>query len=459
MPTPPPFDAVAFRRHLHSHPEVGADTPRTAAAVAGVLEAAGLEVARGVGGHGVVASLGAGPPEDAVLLRADMDALPIAEETGLPHASTVPGRHHGCGHDGHATMLVAAGLALAADPPPRRVHLMFQPDEETGAGAAAMLADGLLERFPVAAAFGLHNAPHLPLGHVGIAPGPFFAFEENFEIVLRGRGGHAAMPERLADPLVAGAALVGALQTIVSRAVPPARYAVVSVTGFETDGARNVVPSTVRLTGDFRGYDDGTAALVEARMRALAEGIAAAHGVAAGIAVSRSFEPLRNDPAMTGALVRAAEAAGLVVDAAHPRIGGSEDFAAVLARVPGAMAMIGQDPGDAPRHALPLHNPGYDFADALLPLGAALWQALARVPLPRDPAILSPRDARGQAGRDDRAPRVPHGPVRMADREGPPTPAAIAGRLGTPAPDMRRSTGGLRDRAQAPGWNERSDAC
>lgn len=372
----PTFDAAAFRRDLHANPELGAETPRTARAVAEVLEAAGLDVTRGVGGHGVVASLGDGPADTAVLLRADMDALPIAEATGVPHTSRVPGRHHGCGHDGHTAMLVAAGLALATDPPDRRVHLMFQPDEETGAGAPTMIADGLLERFPAARAYGLHNAPDLPLGHLGTAPGPFFAFEENVTIRLRGRGGHAARPHLLADPLVAGAALVGDLQTIISRAVPPDRYAVFSLTGFDTDGARNVVPSEVVLTGDFRGYDDKTADLVARRIREITASRATMHDLTADVDISRSFEPLINDATATKSMAKAGQATGLAVNAAMCQLGVSEDFAWVLARVPGAMAMLGQ--AGTGRHALPLHNPGYEFNDSTIGHGVDIWCALAR---------------------------------------------------------------------------------
>ncbi|MEL6979184.1 MAG: amidohydrolase [Pseudomonadota bacterium] len=370
------FDAVAFRKDLHAHPELGAETPRTAAKVAEALEAAGLAVTRGVGGHGVVASLGAGPAETALLLRADMDALPIQETTGLAHASTVPGRCHACGHDGHTAMLVAAGARLAADPPERRVHLMFQPDEESGQGAAAMIADGLLTRFPAAAAFALHGMPGLEHGHLATAPGAFCAFEENFEITLRGRGGHASMPERLADPLVAGAELVGALQSIVSRVSDPRDHAVVSVTNFETDGARNVVPSTVRVTGDCRGFEDRVAERIGAAMRRIAGGVAAAHGIAAEVALSRSFAPLSNDAGAVAAAMRAASVAGSPASDDAPRCGFSEDFAAVLAHVPGALLLLGQ--GDEGRHGRPLHDPGYEFDDALIAKGTAFWEALAR---------------------------------------------------------------------------------
>ena len=240
-----------------------------------------------------------------------------------------------------------------------------------------MIADGLLDRFPAARAFGLHNAPDLPLGSLGTAPGPFFAAEDNVEIVVTGRGGHAARPHLLADPLVGAAAMVGALQTVVSRAVPPDRYAVFSLTGFETDGARNVVPSRVRLTGDFRTYDDDTAILIARRIREIADHGAAMHGLTAKMSVSRSFEPLVNDTGAASTMAAAGGMAGLTVDDALPRLGVSEDFAWILARVPGAMAMLGQA-GEG-RHALPLHNPGYEFNDAAIPHGVALWRRLARM--------------------------------------------------------------------------------
>lgn len=373
------FDAVAFRRDLHRHPELAGDVPRTAAKVADLLEGAGFAVTRNIGGHGLVASIGRGPEETALLFRADMDALPINEQNSFDHASTLPGRHHGCGHDGHTTMLVCAALKLAAHPPERRIHLMFQPDEENGTGARAMLEDGLLERFPVSQAFALHVMPGLAHGTIATAPGPFCAFEENFVITLRGRGGHASMPDRLADPLVAGAALVSALQTIVSRHCDPSSHAVFSVTDFETDGARNVVPSTVRISGDFRGYTDTVATRIRAALDQITRGVAAAHAVEPEIEVSRSFSPLTNTPASVAMACSAAKDAGFQIQDNHPSCGFSEDFAAILARVPGAFLLIGQ--GDSGRYGLPLHDPSFDFDDALLPLGAQFWDNLARIQL------------------------------------------------------------------------------
>ncbi|MEC9434046.1 MAG: amidohydrolase [Pseudomonadota bacterium] len=369
-------ELTAFRRDLHRHPEPGADTARTAARIAERLEAAGLVVTRGVGGHGVVATLSRGAGR-AVGFRADMDALPIAEATGLPHASTRPGAFHGCGHDGHSTMLLGAALALSADPGfAGTAHFIFQPDEENGLGALAMIADGLFDRFPMEAVYGLHNMPGLPAGTLAIQSGPAMAFEDNFEIRVTGAGGHASAPHRAVDAIVAGAAVVGALQTVVARGVDPDDFAVVSVTGFETDGARNVLASNVRITGDCRGYSVETRDLLRARMRMAAEGAAAAVGARAEMTAAQSFAPLVNRPGDAALCLEAAEAAGLAVRPDHGRIGGAEDFAAMLAHRPGAMAFLGN--GTEGPHGASLHNPGYDFNDAAIPAGVAWWAALAR---------------------------------------------------------------------------------
>ena len=362
-------DLVRFRRALHRHPEVGAETPRTAALLAERLEAAGWAVTRGVGGHGIVASLGSGP---GPLLRADMDALPIHEATGLPYASTVPGAFHGCGHDGHVAMLLGAAEALAADPPPHAVHLMGQPAEEPGTGAAAMIADGLFERVAVTRAWGLHIWPGAPVGALSTRAGPFMAHEDDFAIVVTGIGGHSSQPHRQADALVAGAAIVGALQTVVARTSDPAAFAVLSVTGFETDGAPNVVPSRVEITGDARGFDDATRDTVRAAVARVAEGVAAAQGCSAAVSWRQSFVPLVNDPEAV-----ALAASVLDLDARADRIGGAEDFAHVLRRAPGAFLLLGN--GTEGPGALPLHNPGFGFDDAAIPHGVAALVALARL--------------------------------------------------------------------------------
>ncbi|SDC42043.1 amidohydrolase [Ruegeria marina] len=367
------FDPVAFRRDLHAHPETGFEVTRTAGRIADVLERAGLEVARDVGGAGVVATLHRGG--QAIGLRADMDALPIVEANTFSHRSRDDGRFHGCGHDGHSTMLLAAALKLASDTRlDRTVHFLFQPDEENGNGAAAMIADGLFERFPMSEIYGLHNMPGLELGRFGIQEGPFCAFEDNFEIHLTGRGGHSSMPESGVDAIVAGAGLVMQLQTIVSRAVPAGEHAVVSVTGFETDGARNVLAGRVQITGDCRGFSELVSTRMETRMREIVQGVAAAQGAEASLSYSTSFRPLVNDPQCTR---RAADAAalGAQVNRAYGRVGFSEDFAEFLLHRPGAFILMGN--GTEGAQAMPLHNPGYDFNDAAMPHGVAFWCNLA----------------------------------------------------------------------------------
>jgi len=369
-------DLAAFRHDLHRHPETGLTLPRTAARVAEVLEQAGLEVTRDVGGSGLVATLRRGPDDTAIGLRADMDALPITEANAVAHRSTIVGVFHGCGHDGHTTMLLGAALTLARDDTlARTVQFIFQADEENGTGAKAMIADGLFDRFPMASIYGLHNFPGTAVGQFLTGAGPFCAFEDNFEIAITGKGGHASMPEAGVDPIVVGAAIVTQLQTIVSRAVSARDHAVVSVTEFTTDGARNILPSHVTLLGDCRGYAPETSALIQRRMREIAEGVAAAHGARVDVTYSTSFRPLINDPACVAVAAEAAAEVGLV-DTTQGRYGFSEDFAEFLHHRPGAFVLAGN--GVEGAYAMPLHNPGYDFNDALIPVGVAFWTALAR---------------------------------------------------------------------------------
>lgn len=372
----------SLRRALHRAPETGFELAQTARALAERLEAAGLEVTTGVAGSGLVATLRRGHGDRAIGLRADMDALPIREGNEFAHRSTVDGRFHGCGHDGHSTMLLGAARHLAAEGGfDGTVHCVFQPDEENGRGAQAMIDDGLFERFPMDAIFALHNLPGLPLGHFATRPGAFTAFEEIFEITVEGRGGHAAAPERAVDPLVAGSEIVVALQTIVARALAPGDYGVVSATELVSDGARNILPSTVTIRGDTRGYDDAVSATIERRMRALVEGIAAAHGARATLRYEREFEPTINaDDETTHAATAARTIDGARVDDAHARMGFSEDFARFLRYRPGCFMLLGN--GTDGSHGAGLHNPHYDFNDAALPWGVAYWTALVRERLP-----------------------------------------------------------------------------
>lgn len=370
---------VALRRHLHRHPECAFDVELTATLVAERLAAAGLEVTTGVGGPGVVGTLRGGRDGEATLgLRADLDALPITEQTGLAHASEVPGRFHGCGHDGHTAMLVGAARVLARrrDELAGVVHFVFQPDEENGRGARAMIDDGLFERFPMEAVFGLHNLPGMPVGAFATRVGALAAFEEGFAIEVRGRGGHASAPHVTIDPLPAGAAIVTALQSIVSRSVAPIDHAVVSVTEFVTDGARNVLPSTVTLRGDVRGYDDAVSATVRRRMEEVAAGVAAAHGATATVTYARDFEPTVNTAEGVAAASRAVEAVdGARIDATCSPVGFSEDFGQYLQHRPGCLVLMGN--GTTGRHGHTLHSPTYEFNDAALPFGVAWWVQLA----------------------------------------------------------------------------------
>jgi len=375
MNAPAP-DLIALRRDLHRHPETGFDLARTAEVIAATLEAAGLEVTRGIGGCGVVASLRRGEDQTAIAFRADMDALPITEETNLPYASRVAGKFHGCGHDGHSAMLLGAALELARDPDLRRtVHFIFQPDEENGRGAQAMIDDGLFERFDIAEIYGLHNMPGMPLGQFATQAGPFCAFEDNFEIRVRGQGGHSSMPQAGVDPLVLAASITLQLQSIVSRSLPPADHAGVSVTEVLTDGARNIIPSHVTLRGDCRGFEARVSDLIRRRMAEIATGMATAQGAQVEVEYATSFQPLVNE---AGATAKAARVAGAVgtVDDAYGRVGFSEDFAAFLAHRPGAFVLMGN--GVEGAHAMPLHNPGYDFNDAAIAHGVRFWVALAK---------------------------------------------------------------------------------
>jgi len=370
----------AWRHSLHRKPELGFQEQGTAAFVSAQLEALGLTVHGGIGGTGLVASLRCGDGPGVIGLRADMDALAMTE-TGTPaHASEHPGCMHGCGHDGHMAMVLGAAALLTE----RRdfngtVRFIFQPAEEHGRGAKAMMADGLFERFPVDAIFGLHNMPGLPLGHFAGRAGGIMAAEDNFEIRITGRGGHAARPHMGVDPLVVAAQIILGLQTIVSRSVDPSATAVVSCTEIESDGIRNAIPTTVVLKGDTRSYDPAVQALLEARMRTLCEGLAAAQGASVTVSYTHEFSPTVNWVEQTAQALRAAEAVvgREQVDSAVAPMMISEDFGAFLEKVPGAFVFLG-----AGEEALPLHNSAYDFNDALLPLGAEYFATLARQLLP-----------------------------------------------------------------------------
>ncbi len=371
-----PADLRHFRQQLHKHPETGFGVSCTAAAIAERLRAAGLEVTTGVGRTGVVATLRRGNGKRAIGLRADMDALPITERNEFSYRSTVAGRFHGCGHDGHSTMLLGAAVRLAEKGEFNgQVHFLFQPDEENGRGAKAMIDDGLFDHFPMDAIYGLHNLPGLPVGRFATQVGALTAFEETFEIIIQGRGGHASSPDQVVDPVVVGAEVVLALQSIVARALSPRDHGVVSVTEFLTDGARNIIPGTVTIRGDARGYSDAVGATIERRMEEIVAGVTTAHRATGTLRYQREFEPLLNTPSeVEKALDAAAGIPGAEVDGDYGRVGFSEDFAQFLLHRPGCFILMGN--GTEGSNGAGLHNPHYDFNDAALPFGMAYWTRL-----------------------------------------------------------------------------------
>ncbi|MGI9608365.1 MAG: amidohydrolase [Acidimicrobiales bacterium] len=368
----------SWRRSLHRRPELGFDVGHTAETVAQLLHEFGVdEIHTGIGGTGVVGVVRSGTSDRAIALRADMDALPIQEANEFDHRSQVDGAFHGCGHDGHTAMLLGAAEVLAAERSfDGTVVLIFQPDEENGHGAQAMLDDGMFERFPVNAAYGMHNKPGLPVGKFATRVGSMMSSEDLFELVITGSGGHASMPEKLVDPIVVAGELISSLQTIVSRSVAAIDTAVVSITEILTDGARNIVPSTVTIRGDCRTFSSDVQATIEARIRQLASGAAVAHGAEVSVSYTHEFVPLVNTAAEVENAVAAATA--LVgaenVDGDCEPWPASEDFARLLDVVPGCYIDIGN--GIEGHCANTLHNPSYDFNDDILDLGARYWVEL-----------------------------------------------------------------------------------
>ena len=369
---------IAWRRDIHQHPELGFQEERTADKVAGLLEAFGIEVHTGIGGTGVVGVLRRGDSERAIGLRADIDALPIEEHNDFEYRSVNERRFHGCGHDGHTAMLLAAAETLASkDSIDGTVHFIFQPNEENGLGALAMMKDGLFERFAMDAVYGMHNMPGIPAGSFAVRKGPMMTFEDNFVIRVAGLGGHASMPNRTRDPVVVAAEIITALQTIVARSLNPMLSGVVSVTEIHTDGARNVIPSNVTIKGDTRGLTREAQSLIETRMRELVTHIGKAHNVDVTLDYSHEFVVLVNSDTETeiaiGAAIDTVGAERVVPDCEPAAC--SEDFAQMLTAKPGCYLLIGN--GTEGHNGRPLHNPGYDFNDDVLATGAAYWVRLA----------------------------------------------------------------------------------
>lgn len=374
-------EMTAWRRELHNHPEFGFEEKRTASFVAAKLREFGLDdVAEGVGRTGVVGTLRRGSGNRSIALRADMDALRIPEQGNQEYKSMNPGVMHACGHDGHTAMLLGAAKTLAEEGGfDGTVRFLFQPAEEWGKGALAMIDDGLFERFPFEEIYGLHNAPGAKVGSFRTKAGPIMSAEDNFEIILKGTGGHAARPQSTNEVLVAACAVVTGLQSIVSRRISPADIGVVSVTELLTDGTRNALPGLARILGDARSFRPEVSASIEKQMRVVAEGTALAYNVSAEVIYTREFVPLINDELLASEALQAAKSVfgegGVEIE--REPFTGSEDFARFLERVPGCFAFLGNGEGSAP-----LHNPNYDFNDEVLIGGAGFHVAIARRRLP-----------------------------------------------------------------------------
>jgi hippurate hydrolase len=375
-------ELAALRQDLHRHPETAFEEKRTSGVVAAELGRLGYRVTTGIAGTGVVGTLANGSGRKSIGLRADMDALPIMESTGLPYASVTPGKMHACGHDGHtATLLGAARLLAETRNFDGTVHLIFQPAEEDIGGAQRMIAEGLFERFPCDAVFAFHNMPGFPTGQFAVKPGAIMAAIDLARVIITGVGGHSAMPHLTIDPIVAGAAVVSGLQTIVSRNIDPAEGAVVTVGAFNAGKASNVIPQTAELDICIRSCTKPVRDLLAERVPRMIRGIAEAHGCTAEIDYEYSYPTTINWVGETSFVRLAAEAFGgphPVRDHVAPMMG-SEDFSYMLEALPGCYFMLGN--GDE-KHRKALHNPGYDFNDALLPIGTAFWAHLVERYLP-----------------------------------------------------------------------------
>jgi hippurate hydrolase len=371
-------EMVAIRRQIHANPELAYEEHATSELVAERLQRWGYEVHRGLGGTGVVGTLKAGTSTRRIGLRADMDALPIVETSGRAWSSQVLGKMHACGHDGHTAMLLAAARHLAAT---RRfdgiLHLVFQPAEEGQAGARKMLEDGFLDLFPCEAMFGMHNMPGKPAGRFVAVPGFAMASSDSVVIQVRGKGGHGAMPQSAVDPVVAASSIVMALQTIVSRNVPPLEMGIVTVGAFHAGEAPNVIPETAELRLSVRAFRPDVQDLLERRIGEIAHAQAAVYGATATVDYQRRYPVLRNDPAQTDfcrQVIRDWLGNDGLLDITEP-VTGSEDFAFFLEKVPGCYVFIGN--GEGSEGGCMVHNPGYDFNDRVLPTGASYWVRLA----------------------------------------------------------------------------------
>lgn len=375
-------EMVALRRQIHAHPELAYEEFETSALVASRLAEWGFDVHRGLAGTGVVGTLRLGHGPRRLGIRADMDALPIQEATGLPHASRIPGKMHACGHDGHTAILLAAARCIAEERGfDGTLHLIFQPAEEGLGGARRMVDEGLFERFPCDAVFALHNMPGFPVGKFGFKEGPFMASSDSVTITVTGRGGHGSAPHLAADPVVAAAHIIVALQTIVSRNVDPRDMAVVSVGAIHGGDAPNVIPGSVQMRLTVRAYRPQVRAMLRERIGELVRMQAATLGVQAEVDYHWRYPALVNDAGATR-FARQVALDWLGPDGLLPELQpltGSEDFSFMLEHCPGSYLIVGNGVGD--HHGsggCMVHNPGYDFNDAMLPIAASYWVQLVR---------------------------------------------------------------------------------
>ncbi len=367
-------DMTAWRRWMHRNPELGFECHKTAAFVAEKLREFGVdEIHEGIATTGIVAIVNGRGDGPTIGLRADMDALPMSEETGAEWASEVPGKMHACGHDGHTTMLLGAARYLAETRNFRgRVALIFQPAEEDGGGGEVMVREGIMDRFGIGQVYGVHNTPELAVGRIETTPGPIMAAVDEFRFEIRGKGGHAAFPHETVDPIPAALALAQAMDTLVSRNRPPTEPLVVSVTQVHAGTAHNVIPGTAMVGGTVRSFSEAMRDLCEDRMREVAGGIASAFAVEVHLDYRRDYPPTVNHPDETAF---AAEVAREVVGAENvsvdrPAEMGAEDFAYMLQARPGSYLFVGQ--GDGPY----CHHPAYDFNDEISPIGASFFARL-----------------------------------------------------------------------------------
>ncbi|WP_026355004.1 M20 aminoacylase family protein [Massilia niastensis] len=381
----------AIRRDLHAHPELSYEEHRTADMVAERLTAWGIPIVRGLGLTGVVGIIKSGTSQRAIGLRADMDALPMQELNGFDHASRHPGKMHACGHDGHTAMLLGAAHYLSQHRNfDGTVYVIFQPAEEGGGGARRMMDDGLFEQFPMEAVYGMHNWPGIPEGSFGVVAGPMMASSNEFHVVVRGKGAHAAQPHRGIDPVMVAVQIAQGWQTIVSREKNPLETAVLSITQIHAGSATNIIPDEAVLVGTVRTFTTGVLDLIERRMNEMASGIAAGFGASIEFDFKRNYPPLVNHPEQTAFAVEAMRAVvgAERVDANVEPTMGAEDFAFMLQAKPGCYVFIGNGEGAhrAGGHGLgpcQLHNASYDFNDNLLPIGASYWVRLAEMSLPK----------------------------------------------------------------------------